>query len=1062
MTKRVLSGFAFLILFTANVAAQSQASTADLSGTVTDPSGAIIPGATVTVVNSETNLDRTVITDNNGDYRVVLLPPGTYQVKVEMPGFTTKVIQGVRLTVGQYADLDVQLSVTGEEIAITVSGSTDIVERQKTVQASTIEESQIDNLPINGRNYMNFTLLTPGSSTENSLVTYSAPQTPASGISFAGQDMRSNYVTIDGADNVDVVSNGVRATLSQDAIQEFQISRNAFSAEFGRARGGVINIVSKSGTNDFHGNAFFFFRNNSLDARNTFSLLDDPPFSRYEYGGTLGGPIVKDRTFFFASIERLDREESNFVTFLDDPNIFRATTSQQDLFGFLGATGNPKLAGLAYAFINPQTGLLNTTKLNYPKTINLFDRESGVFPFQADETTFSVKLDHRISESNDLTSRVSYTNSFNDGVEFGALQGVSNGMSFDTDDFSLVVSDTHIFSAATLNDSRFQFGRRNFKSNTNDPKGPEIIIAGVAEFGREFFNPTGYQQDLFQMADNFTLIRGSHTFKTGVDANLVNLTGFAEVFLGGQFSFGEAIPLASIIDKAAGTGTSAGLIQLLSTPTSAGGLGRPDLAPNVLAPISSLQSFNFGLPLTYFQGFGDPNTDVGYYQLAFFFQDTWKLSPSFTLNLGIRYDTDWRPETLNVISSETAPFGFEKSAVTDRNNFSPRIGFAWSPGTSGKTVVRGGYGMFYQNFFQAIAFVSQVLSGQISQVFLPLTGLPGVPVTSAHVYGAYSQTGAVNEDILAGLGVTPGSTPSVILPGAGNVENPYSHHASLGIEHRLGNDWAMSLDYLLNRGVSLIRSRDINVRQVGDNLFALPGLDPRFVQVNMIETSGSSIYHGFTGSLKKRFSRDYSFTASYTLGKGIDDTTDFITQLQPNNQRDLSAERSLSTFDQRQRFVISGLYQSPHHLARDNSLFKNLLADWTVAPIVTVSSGRPFNVLTGFDINDDTHEETDRPVLENGGIAGRNTGRGPAYAATDLRLSRRFPLRAEDMSLEFIFEAFNLFNNVNYSGVNNVVGNTLLSTSTVEGSNQIAPSRPLGFTSAFDPRQIQFGFRFTF
>ena len=269
------------------------------------------------------------------------------------------------------------------------------------------------------------------------------------------------------------------------------------------------------------------------------------------------------------------------------------------------------------------------------------------------------------------------------------------------------------------------------------------------------------------------------------------------------------------------------------------------------------------------------------------------------------------------------------------------------------------------------------------------------------------------------------------------------------------------MDYLLNRGVHLVRSRDVNVNPVGPNSFTLPGRDPAFVQINMIETSGSSIYHGFTAALRKRFSRQHSFMVSYTLGKAIDDTTDFITQLQPNNQTDLRSERSLSSFDQRHRLVVSGVWQSPRRFDSSQGFLNNLLADWTVAPIVTRSSGRPFNLLVGFDLNGDTHEETDRPGVGDGNIVGRNTGKGRSFFAADLRVSRRFDLPRESTDVEFIFEAFNLLNNVNYSGVNNVVG-PLVDSGDVGGSQAIPANRPLGFTSAFDPRQIQFGFRLNF
>ena len=1070
---RALTAALFLIAISffavSTLPGQAQSSSADLAGVVRDQSGAVLPGVDLTVTRVDTGLSRTASTNHSGRYKFPLLPPGDYEFKAELPGFATQILSGIRITVGQSATLDILMGIAETTEEVMVRSAAAIIERERTVQASTLTQVEISNLPINGRQFLDFALLTPGVTDRNSLVTESAVQAPDSGLSFGGQDGRSNHVMIDGVDNMDPISNAVRSTLSQEAVQEFQINRNTFSAEFGRARGGLINIVSKSGTNSFHGSGFFFWRDDRFDATNTFATSSprDPTFERYQFGATLGGPLVRDRTFFFTAYERLDREESLFVTFLDDDAIFAPTPSQFELFSFLGSTGVPSLEFLAAAFIDPDFGALWTLPTNAQSTLDLFERESGVFPFQADSDTFSFKLDHQATSSNQMNFRFSSTDSFTDNASFGALEGVSNGVKFDVRDLALVFADTHVFSPSTLNEFRFQYSRRDLKVPTNDPVGPQITIAGVAEFGREFFNPSAYELNNLQFANNITLIRGSHTLKIGADFNLMDMTGFAEVFLGGRFSFGERVPLASILNSTLGPGVAEGLIAQLQTPTEAGGLGRPDLTGNVLASISAVQSFNYGLPVTFLQGFGDPHTEILLPRLGVYGQDTWRIRQNFTLNLGLRYDLDWPTDTTNVVNA-APPFRFETAPLRDRNNIVPRIGFAWDPFNAGSTAVRGGYGVFHQSDFQAIAFISRVLSGFISaephgiaQVFLPLTGLPGITdVTSADVWQEVLG-GATGQEALEKLGLTPGTTPSVILPGSSNAVTPYSQHASLGIEQALGRDWAVEFDYNLNRGVHLIRSRDINVNEIADNVFE-GVLDPRFVQINMIETSASSVYHGFASSLRKRFSNSNGFNLSLTLGKAIDDTTDFITPLQPNNQRNLRGERSLSTFDQRVRFVASGVFLSPYNTSKSNTFSRNLVADWIFSPIVTASSGKPFNLLNGFDRNQDTHEETDRPLQTDGSQIGRNTGMGPGFFSVDMRLARRIALPGEGAFLEFIFEAFNLLNHVNYSGVNNVVGNQRLPEARVQGSSDRAANRPLGFTSAFAPRQIQFGIRVSF
>lgn len=1054
-------GFQLLVFSLAALpAVLAQASTAELSGLVLDSSGGRIPGAQVEVLHQPTASLWTTLSDQLGRYKFLALPPGPYQLRVSKEGFNPIQVDGVELLIGQSSSLDLQLSVAGTSQNLEVRASTSILDTQSSALSSVIGQTQIQKLPSNGRSFLDFVLLAPGVSDSTTLVTKRPVQAPTSGLSFSGQDQRSNYLSVDGFDNLDDIGNSARPTLSQDAVAEFQIQSGTFSADTGRARGGVINVISKSGSNQYHGSTFFFLRNEALDARNAFAdPAADPRFERYQFGGTLGGPLIKDRTFFFGSYEGLLRNESLFVNFLDDPAIFRLTPSQKELFDFLGSTGIPSLTFLTAAFADPAGGVLNTLPSNFPKTIDLFQRESGTFPFEADTHTYSFKLDHLISEKNQLAVRFGYVDSFNDNTDFGALEGVSNGVNFDVEDLNLTASDRHFFSSRTVNELKFQYGHRDLAVRTNDPVGPEIILAGVAEFGREFFNPTAYKVDLNQFIDHFSWLRGGHDMKAGFDLEFRQRRGRGEVFLGGQFAFGEAIPLGLIFDKLLGPGTADGLAQQLALPQGNGGLGRPDLVANLQAPISTLQSFNFGLPLTYFQGFGDPSTDIPVSRLGFFLQDNWRLHPNLHLNLGIRYDTSWRTQTLNLVDA-TPPFQFSRFSQNDYDNWAPRIGLAWDISGDDKTVLRAGYGIYYQDLYGALEVTSQVLSGQISQVFLPLTGLPGVPVTSADIWAFIQETGLGGQAALEHFNISPANSPSIILPGDPTAASPYSHQARLSLERELARDWAVSAAYVFNRGLQLIRSHDFNVRQIGPNQFALPGLDPRFVQVPVLETSGRSSYHGLATELRKRFRHGYSLGLSYTLGKAIDDTTDFIIELGPNDQTQLNAEKALSTFDQRHRLVFHAILQLPFGRSSTHAI-SQLVKNWTVSPILTWGSGKPFNLLTGFDRNGDGHDDTDRPLRSDGTQIGRNTGRGPDYSSLDLRLARTFHW-AEEGRLEFTLEAFNLFNRTNYDSLNNVVGNSVLETGVVEGSSNIPANQPLGFTSALPARQIQLGIRLSF
>ncbi len=1060
----------FAVLFSSLTAfPQAQMSSGDMKGTVTDTTGAVIPGAKVAVSNIDTGVSRSATTGAVGTFAFFVLPPGTYELKIEAPSLATYTRRPLQVRIGQTVIADAQLQPASIQQEVLIQEASPLVELEKTQQSDTLTDVQIRNLPINERNFLNFSLLTPGVTDSTGLVTFTLPQVASSGLSFLGQGGRSNSVTIDGADNNDNGTAGVRSTISQEAVQEFQINRSNFSAEFGRASGGLINIVSKSGTNSLHGNVFGFFRDQSLDARNAFAFGSggstiDPPYSRQQAGFTLGGPLVKDRTFFFLSYEGLRQRESRFVSFLETDRFFQPTPSQKSLINYLNASANPAFRTYGGAL----NTYLTTSPQVFPATVSMLQANSGAFPYRNNDNTASLRLDHTLSPSNQLIGRVSFTDIDTVGGSFGGLKGPSRGTNNQIQDVAALFGETHIFNPHLINEFRFQVARRYYGAQSEDSYGPEININGIAQLGRDFFLPSVRTEKRFQWLDNVTWAHGKHELKFGGDFNYLPFDTVTEVFLGGRYIFGgtrplrsgapcpaeifktcadvvppgpaEVVPLGLVMDSLIGPGTAAQLGQLLFSA------GRPDLIPTLSDPITPIQAFNFGLPLIYQQGFGDPRAQLKNRMVSAYAQDNFRMSPSLTLNYGIRYDMEFQPTPIH----------------RDSNNFAPRFGFSYSPAKG--TVLRGGYGIYYAPVFEAIAFVGRVLDGtQISQLFVPLTGLSqiGISATSAQVWGINKNLigkRTLTESDISVLGLRKGITPAVILRAAPDVVNPYSQQYSLGIEREVPGDISVSLSYLGNHGSKVIRSRNVNLQQTGTNAYGptFGPINPRLVQDNIAESSGGSIYHGLAVGATKRYGNNYQFQVSYTLSKAIDDVTDFITDLQPANQLDLRAERSLSSFDQRHRLVVSGVLGSPFDQSTGAG---KVLANITVAPIMTYSSGHPFNLLLGFDANRDTQSNTDRPVG-----AGRNTGEGPNFVNFDLRVAKEARFGSDSAyRLEGIFEAFNLFNRVNYSGINNVVGNATFATYRVKGIREGAdPTDPLGFTSAFDPRQIQLGVKFRF
>ncbi|QOY84906.1 TonB-dependent receptor [Paludibaculum fermentans] len=1023
---------------------QAQSNAGSVKGSVLDQSGGAISNAKLTISDAARGISRNADTNTDGAYYFALVPPGHYRLKVEADGFTTKILEGVDVRVGDTLSLLIQMVVGGVQQEISVQADVPVVEGERVQQANTIELGRIQNLPINRRNYLDFALLAPATADTSAMVDgtdYRVAQTPQSGISFGGGNGRGNGFFIDGVENY-INSGGVRPSISQEAVQEFQINRNSASAEFGWAAGGTVNIVTRGGSNGLHGNVFGFLRNRGIQARNFFDP-EKSGFTRVQAGATLGGAIRKDRTFFFAAYERLARQETAFVPILQDRSAFNApTVPQQNLLAALNASGSPTLIGLSRALTAALTPGLN------PYVAKLFQANSGTFPFSEGDNAVSVRLDHRFSDRHSIYGRGNLSTLRNQNDQFGALVAYNRGRNFQLWDGTTMLSDIFVINSNWVVETRAMFNFSTVFVTPTDGAGPEQNVTGFGYFGREIFLPSRTYERHYQIIQNWNRHSNAHDIKFGVDLNPVRDTADTETFFSGRFSFGEAIPLSSVIAGAAG---STAVVQQISQFLQAA--GQSALLPVLSQPVSALQSLSLGLPTFYQQGFGDPNWIGWSKRYGLFLQDRWRVHPDLTLSAGLRYDIEVN----------------EKVLGTDKNNFAPRFGFAWNPAGSRGFVIRGGYGIYYTPTNLQVANIADALSGRsINQVFVPITGIPqivnpqtGRPTTSADIYQTMLKQGILGSrtitpaDLLPlGIRVGPG-LPLRVEFGSDRLRQGYSQQGSFEMERAFG-DWAVSVGYLFNHALKIARTSGRNLFYTGaTNPNGTPvygRIDPTLLQKNIFTYDGNSNYHAGILQVQRRMVNNLTLNAHYTWSKAIDDFTDFNSDFSPMDQLCKRCERALSPFHHAHRVVINAVYQSPAH--------NYILGGWNLAPIFQANSGRPFNLLAGVDVNGDNYSTNDRPFP-----AGRDIGRGPSYVSVDMRLSRRFRLgSSERAALEFLAEGFNLANHTNFKTVNNTVGAVPLSAirQPITGIKGASPTTPLAFTSAYDPRQFQFGLKLSF
>jgi hypothetical protein len=796
----------FVSLICANVAlGQSQSNAADLQGFVKDATGAVVPNATVTARNPATNASRTATTNEEGRYQIVNLTPGGYEITVEAANFKKAVLTKVTLTVGQRADVDVSLEPGQITESVTISDATsEIVETSKTAIATTIDQQRIDNLPINERNYLAFALTTSTVGRDNGRPIGPAPTT---GLNFGGQRGRSNLVQVDGADNTDNSVNASRSTVSQEAVQEFQVVTNSFAPEFGRSSGGVVNVVTKSGGNDLRGNMFGFLRHRSFQARNAFAPIADPPFTRAQYGFTIGGPFDKNRTFFFFAFEQRRRNESGFFT----SDVARGLTSsatipvipglnpvartfanitpaQASFINSLVATGNSTAicGARAYAFFassGGSTALTGSNGLSSPNDGSLCPAISPILPgtigprfilsgapvpsatinaagqFIAfrplrnlqtvfpitDRTTFnSFRLDHLITSTNQLTFRFGYNPSTISGI-----QVESQNQSLGQNDFSRTgIQKLRDFAAvttltSTISARMINEARFNFGERRATFKSQNGDAVAFNVSGTAFIG-----RELFS-----PVVRTETRYEYTDNVNLA--VGNHNFKFGGDAAF-VRIPEAIFELNFAGLFNFGGLS---ATTLNSGFAGAPDF--------TAVQQYGLGFPSNFIQGFGNPVSKISNKPLAFFAQDSWKVRPNLTLNYGVRYDVELTQpistlpfvDPLSHISLSAADTLAAENALNvqqgfprDKNNWAPRFAVAWDPKNDGKTVIRAAFGMFYDHPLLAIAFNSDIADAVQQQQGILTAGSP-------------SQTALLNAvQVFQGTVCPPGGPVTAICP----------------------------------------------------------------------------------------------------------------------------------------------------------------------------------------------------------------------------------------------------------------------------------------------------------
>jgi outer membrane receptor protein involved in Fe transport len=1089
---------------------QATTSFAQLNGTVFDPSGATVAKATIALRHLDTNQLYTAISNDAGRYLIPNLRPGRYELTAKYSGFAKYTQPEIILNVGQTATVNVNLRVTVEE-SILVTGAAAAIEPTRTEISQVIETKQIASLPVSGRLFTDFALLTPGVATGRTSLGATFTEFEITQISFGGMRSFSNLITVDGSDFINSITGVQRATPPQESVQEFRVVNNSFGTEYGRALGGIVNVVTKSGTNAWHGSVYEYFQNSALNAR---SLLQPEPQSKTlrqnQFGASIGGPIIKDKTFLFANYEGQRRAE--------------APVFAPSLVNNLAAINQAK----AYLGIAPED--ITVLKIK--------DNDYGF-----------ARVDHQLTKNNRISIRFNIEDArdpnqlVGNTEDGGGIGTPSGGRNLFINDQSLVGTLNSVLKPNLVNTFLVQYARRryDFPGSTGEPN---LDIPNDLSFGHNFGAFDEIYEDRLQFSNTLGWVKGNHYAKFGYDGNYIwdstIYPGFTpvRVILPGVNCL---IDFANFVNIGGGPPLASVSAPACPLPPFFGGVGaafygvalpRTDYV-NGQFPLNNARPLDVG---TWANAF-DPALRESYqfkldhgYQ-GFFAQDQWKLTPKLTFNYGLRYD-------------------FETGLGNEIDSYwgavQPRVGLAYSP--DNKTVIRAGYGLFFDRNNMTFFFITgnqKTIPGFLPGITLPMvrkgaeTGGWQLNLVNAAAFlpsplicqgitpegappGFCLGAAATTAKSIITTGTYPrvflaGDCPPACTVGAGgmarnNHKMPYANQASLEINREVGKGLTVGGGYLFVGSHRLILGNGLNIpcpqgtSKPGNPAIAQGWLNPDGTLSNCSGTPSllagkpvftdslefpnggfldynngvvNAYYHGLALQLTQRLGRNLYLNANYTYSHIIDNGnfTTFINL--PQNQFDYASEKANSNQDVRHRFVANF-----NMLAPDKSFLRN----FSLSGILTLQTGRPFTIFTGGDSNGDTNPVTDRV-----GLIGRNTYIGDALRALDLRVSRYFQIR-ENIRFDLMFDAFNLFNRPNVDEVFSVYGSPIFcgavpaqyrdsASLAIQRGQAACPAfaPPAGVTvpaqffvpptpnpnfgtprTMLNPRQLQFGAKFTF